>query len=435
MKSRNIAPKINDMKNVRTLAILILCFLIGFSPKAMAQAKRNADFGERYNLKEVVVLSRHNIRSPISGKRSTLRRITPHDWFKWSSAPSELSLRGGVLETMMGQYFRKWLVSEGLMKENEIPEEGAMRFYANSMQRTIATAQYFSSGMLPVANIRVEHHCEVGKMDPVFNPQLTEVNDGFRQEAMRQIESMGGKKGLVGISEKMVENFRTLEQVLDIEQSEACLKGDTCRFRTDDLQIHLVQNREPAMGGSLRLACQAADALILQYYEEPDAMKAAFGDTLTVEDWERISEIKDWYGDVLFTTPVVAHQVARPLLQTIHDELTTEGRKFSFLCGHDSNIGSVLAALDAEDYSLPQSIEKKAPIGAKLVVEKWEDSDGRLFVSMNLVYQSTDQLRQMSLLDLHNPPVVYPIQLKGMEANSDGLYRFEALLERIESCL
>lgn len=435
MKSRNIAPKINDMKNVRTLAILILCFLIGFSPKAMAQAKRNADFGERYNLKEVVVLSRHNIRSPISGKRSTLRRITPHDWFKWSSAPSELSLRGGVLETMMGQYFRKWLVSEGLMKENEIPEEGAMRFYANSMQRTIATAQYFSSGMLPVANIRVEHHCEVGKMDPVFNPQLTEVNDGFRQEAMRQIESMGGKKGLVGISEKMVENFRTLEQVLDIEQSEACLKGDTCRFRTDDLQIHLVQNREPAMGGSLRLACQAADALILQYYEEPDAMKAAFGDTLTVEDWERISEIKDWYGDVLFTTPVVAHQVARPLLQTIHDELTMEGRKFSFLCGHDSNIGSVLAALDAEDYSLPQSIEKKTPIGAKLVVEKWEDSDGRLFVSMNLVYQSTDQLRQMSLLDLHNPPVVYPIQLKGMEANSDGLYRFEGLLERIESCL
>lgn len=435
MKSRNIAPKINDMKNVRTLAILILCFLIGFSPKAMAQAKRNADFGERYNLKEVVVLSRHNIRSPISGKRSTLRRITPHDWFKWSSAPSELSLRGGVLETMMGQYFRKWLVSEGLMKENEIPEEGAMRFYANSMQRTIATAQYFSSGMLPVANIRVEHHCEVGKMDPVFNPQLTEVNDGFRQEAMRQIESMGGKKGLVGISEKMVENFCTLEQVLDIEQSEACLKGDTCRFRTDDLQIHLVQNREPAMGGSLRLACQAADALILQYYEEPDAVKAAFGDTLTVEDWERISEIKDWYGDVLFTTPVVAHQVARPLLQTIHDELTTEGRKFSFLCGHDSNIGSVLAALDAEDYSLPQSIEKKTPIGAKLVVEKWEDSDGRLFVSMNLVYQSTDQLRQMSLLDLHNPPVVYPIQLKGMEANSDGLYRFEALLERIESCL
>ena len=98
---------------------------------------------EQYTLKQVVVLSRHNIRSPLSGRSSTLQRITPHEWYHWSSAPSELSLRGGVLETMMGQYFRKWLINEGLMQENEMPAEGTMRFYANSLQRTIATAQYF----------------------------------------------------------------------------------------------------------------------------------------------------------------------------------------------------------------------------------------------------------------------------------------------------
>lgn len=332
----------------------------------------------------------------------------------------------------MGQYFRKWLVSEGLMKENEMPEEGAMRFYANSMQRTIATAQYFSSGMLPVANIRVEHHCEIGKMDPVFNPQLTDVTDDFRRQAMQEITAMGGEKGLNGISEKMADNFRLLEQVLDMEQSAACLQGDTCRFRTDDLQIHLVQNREPAMGGSFRLACQAADALVLQYYEESDAVKAAFGDTLSIEEWEKISEIKDWYGDVLFTAPVVAHQVAAPLLQTIAEELQTEGRKFTFLCGHDSNIGSVLAAIEAEDYSLPQTIEKKTPIGSKLVMEKWQDAEGQYFVSISLVYQSTEQLRQLSLLDLNNPPVVFPLQLKGLTTNHDGLYRMNDFLQRFK---
>ena len=412
----------------RLVVFLFLCFVFGMATTAAAQAKRNNDFHERYTLKEVVVLSRHNIRSPLSGKRSTLRRITPHEWFQWSSAPSELSLRGGVLETMMGQYFRKWLVGEGLMKENEIPAEGAIRFYANSMQRTIATAQYFSSGMLPVANIRVEHHCEVGKMDPVFNPQLTQVDEPFRKVAMEQIAAMGGEKGLAGIGEKMADNYRLLESVLNMSQSEACRNGDTCRFRTDDLQIHLVQNREPAMGGSFRLACQAADALILQYYEEPDDVKAAFGDSLKIEDWEKISEIKDWYGDVLFTAPIVAQQVARPLLQTILSELQTESRKFSFLCGHDSNIGSVLAALKAEDYSLPQTIEKKTPIGSKLVIEKWENTEGQRFVSINLVYQSTEQLRRLSLLDLDNPPVVYPIHFKGMATNADGLYDFDDFL-------
>ena len=410
---------------------IILCLvLLVVSFPAFAQIHRSDEFHERYTLKQVVVLSRHNIRSPLSGRHSTLQRITPHEWYHWSSAPGELSLRGGASETMMGQYFRKWLVSQRLMQENEIPDEGAMRFYANSLQRTIATAQYFSSGMLPVANVRIEHHCALGKMDSVFAPQITDDGEDFKALAMQQITAMGGEKGMLGIGEKMAYNYKVLEHVLDMEQSVACHDGDTCHFHTDDAHVYLVKNREPGMGGSLRLACQAADALVLQYYEEPDAVKAAFGHTMTWEDWESISAIKDWYGDVLFTAPAVACQVAHPLLRTMLEELKHDGRKFTFLCGHDSNIGSVLAALEAENYSLPKTIEEKTPIGCKLVIEKWENANGQLFVSLNLVYQSTEQLRQMTLLDLENPPMVFPIRLKGLSADADGLYPYEALVGR-----
>ena len=415
--------------------IVLSFLLIGTSLLVFAQVNRPDDFHERYTLKQAVVLSRHNIRSPLSGRHSTMQRITPHEWYHWSSAPSELSLRGGVLETMMGQYFRKWLVSEGLLQENEIPAEGTMRFYANSLQRTIATAQYFSSGMLPVANIRIEHHCQVGKMDSVFAPQITDDNETFKALAQLQITAMGGEKGMVGIGEKMADNYKVLERVLDIDQSKACLEGDTCYFRTDDAHVYLIKYREPGMGGSLRLACQAADALILQYYEEPDVVKAAFGHILRWEDWESISAIKDWYCDVLFTAPVVARQVARPLLRTILEEFRTQGRQFTFLCGHDSNIGSVLAALETEEYSLPNTIEKKTPIGCKLVIEIWEDNKGQTFAALNLVYQSTEQLRSMSLLDLENPPMVFPILLKGINANVDGLYPLEAVLARIDSAI
>ena len=411
--------------------ILLLFLLLGVTLSGSAQVDRPNDFKERYTLKQVVVLSRHNIRSPLSGRRSTLQRITPHEWYQWSSAPSELSLRGGALETMMGQYFRKWLVSEGLMQENEIPAEGTMRFYANSLQRTIATAQYFSSGMLPVANVRIEHHCPLGKMDSVFAPQITDDNEAFKILAQQQIIAMGGEKGMLGIGEKMAENYKVLERVLDMNQSKACLEGDTCHFRTDDAHVYLVKYREPGMGGSMRLACQAADALVLQYYEEPDAVKAAFGHVLTWKDWESISAIKDWYGDVLFTAPVVARQVARPLLRTMLEELQNDSRKFTFFCGHDSNIGSVLASLEAEEYSLPGTIEKKTPIGCKLVIEKWVDAKGKPYVALNLVYQSTEQLRNMTLLDLDNPPMIYPIRLKGLNANNDGLYPFDELTDRL----
>ena len=419
----------------KTYRLLLSFFLLGLSLTAFAQSSRPEGFSERYTLKQVVVLSRHNIRSPLSGRRSTMQRITPHEWYHWSSAPSELSLRGGALETMMGQYFRKWLVSEGLMRENEIPDEGTMRFYANSLQRTIATAQYFSSGMLPVANIRIEHHCELGKMDSVFAPQITDDSETFKALAQQQITAMGGKKGMIGIGEKMAGNYKVLERVLDMEQSKACLEGDTCHFRTDDAHVYLVKYREPGMGGSLRLACQAADALILQYYEEPNAMKAAFGQTLRWEDWESISAIKDWYVDVLFTAPAVARQVARPLLRTILEELQAEGRHFTFLCGHDSNIASVLASIEAEEYNLPNTIEKKTPIGCKLVIEKWVDYKGQAFGALNLVYQSTEQLRSMALLDLENPPMVFPIRLKGLSPNVDGLYPYEAVLGRITSAI
>ena len=93
----------------------------------------------------------------------------------------------------------------------------------------------------------------------------------------------------------------------------------------------------------------------------------------------------------------------------------------------------MLAALEADDYSLPETIEKKTPIGCKLVIEKWENTEGQLFVALNLVYQSTEQLRNMTLLDLENPPMVYPVRLKGLNVNADGLYPFDALVQRLLS--
>ena len=120
-----------------------------------------------YTLTRTVILSRHSIRSPLSGNGSTLGTITPHEWFSWSSAPSELSLKGTVLETEMGEYFRKWMEKEGLIPENYIPGEGEVRIYSNSKQRTIATARCFSSGLFPVGDVTVEHHGEYETMDHI----------------------------------------------------------------------------------------------------------------------------------------------------------------------------------------------------------------------------------------------------------------------------
>lgn len=378
-----------------------------------------------YTLDGVVILSRHNIRSPLSGGGSVLGRITSHEWFNWTSAPGELSVRGGILETQMGQFYARWLDREGLISLNHIPEEGEVRIYANSVQRTIATAQFFSTGMLPLGNLQVEYHMPLGQMDPVFNPQVVSLDDAFLAEAQRQVAAM---TETVSLSQA----YALLERVLDIRESPAA-SGDTVAIPRDKPVVTYSLNSEPKLTGGLKMACSASDALILQYYEEPDPVRAAFGENLSFQDWETISSVKDTYEDILFTPSVVAAQLASPLLETLSGELQAPGRKFSFLCGHDSNICSVVSALDCEPFETDASIEGITPIGGKLMFCKWKSADGKTYVSIQMVYASTDQIRSMAVLSLDNPPFHTPVFLAGLTPNRDGLYSLEDVLSRFDN--
>ncbi len=127
--------------------------------------------------------------------------------------------------------------------------------------------------------------------------------------------------------------------------------------------------------------------------------------------------------------------MANPLIQYMYDELLSPDRKFTFLVGHDSNLSSVATALGVEEYELPDAIEKKTPIGSKIVIEKFEGADGQEYADINIVYQTVDQLRNMELLSLDNPPMIYPLSLKGLEKNADGLYKLADLENRFEEAL
>lgn len=426
------------MKKLYSLAAMaVLSLSIPFS--AFPQAQRSKEFKDKYQLKEAVVLSRHNIRSPLSDSKSDLGRMTPHAWHKWSSGKSELTSRGGALETMMGQYFRKWAVDAGLFPENHFPSADDVNVTANSMQRCIATAQYFSSGFMPVGGITVNHRYTPSQMDPLFNPQLTKSSPEFRAEAMKQIAAMGGKKGIVGINENIKPDYELMMEVLDVKDSPMAKANDPKLKAFDNYNTEIVLDKwgEPSMkgGSALKELNSASDAFILQYYEAPDTLTAAFGHNLTRKDWERLAHVKDVYQDVLFTAPVVATNVAKPLVQYMLEELQSPTRKFTFLVGHDSNLSSVATALGIEEYEVPNAIEKKTPIGSKMVIEKFVGPDGEEYADINLVYQSVDQLRNMELLDLDNPPMIYPLSFKGLEKNADGLYKMKDVKARFEQAL
>ena len=393
------------------------------------------DVSDDYTLKKVVVLSRHNIRAPLSGEGSFLSTATPHKWFQWTADTSQLSLRGGILETMMGQYFRKWLESEELIPENYQPEDGEVRFYANAKQRTQATARYFASGMLPVAIVDIERHADYDTMDETFTPKLHFLNDAYEKTAMEEISAFGGDKGLEGLDSQMTDAYALLEDVLDLQDSEAYKKGELTGFTPGSIQIKLNLDEEPGMEGDLKTATQLADALVLQYYEEEDPREAAFGHDLTMEDWQTLDSIKELYSKILFTSTAVAVNVAQPLLVEIKNELQEENRRFTFLCGHDSNVASVLAAMGVEEYSLPGTVERDTPIGVKLVFEVYEGPNQQDYCRIRLVYQTTQQIRELEPLDLDTPPASFAPDFRGMEKNADGLYLLEDVYNRIQEGL
>ena len=388
-----------------------------------------------YKLDRLTVLSRHNIRSPLSGSGSMLGDITPHEWFEWTSNPSELSLRGAVLETQMGQYFRMWLEDEGLFPKNYRPEEGDVRIYANSKQRTLATARYFSAGMFPVADVQIESHGEYDTMDPTFNPILTFLTDEYAEDIVEQIAEKGGEEGLEGIHKELIDAITLLMDVTDMNESEAYKSGKFGNLLTDPTEIVLEEGKEPGMTGPIKTATSVADALKFQYYEESDDKAAAFGHDITREDWLKIQGIVDTYTEMLFTAPLVSVNVANPLLREIRSELSNEERKFSFLCGHDSNIASVLSALGVEEHELPDTVEPVTPIGVKLVFERWLDENDEAYYKVNLVYQSTDQLRTYEQLSLKNPPMKVSLKFQGVETNDDGMIAEEDLFSLIDGAI
>ena len=408
---------------------LVLVAAMMAAMSLQAQTERSEEFRAKYELKEVVVMSRHNIRSPLTSGGAAYMRVTPYEWFKWTSPSSQLSLRGGVLETEMGQFFRKWVVAEGLLPENCRPVGSEVLFYANSRQRTFATAKYFSAGFLPFANVEIQHKYYEDKMDPVFTPKFTKMNEQYRQQIMADMNAMHG--GPQAWMKSVQPTLTLMEEVIDMAHSPAAA-NDTTHFWCDDTQFILEKGDEPRMKGGYTLANSVADAMVLQCYESE--RMAAFGHELTEEQWRAVCGVKEVYDGLLFTTHSAAVNLAYPLVSRIREELHHEGRKFTFLCGHDSNLASIGAALRLHYPETEHALELRTPIGSKLVFEKWSDGCED-YVAINLVYPKYSQMHVRSLFSLEESPMVLPVTIEGLTANSDGLYRLADLDARMASAM
>ena len=413
-----------------------LVFLLVFCTALSAQ---------EYVLEKVTVVSRHSVRAPLDRYLNTLDEMTGdgYQWTRWSVPGSHLTLRGGALEMLFGEYFRIWLDTNHFDVDSLKCQD--VYFGASSKQRTIATARAFAAGMLPQMDVSVDYKVKnngsIGFYDPDYLPLLNYSNtanavfdtNAFKKEAYREL-------GLLNAP-----SYTFLEKTLRMGHSPYAKRKGSAHFdnyvgvclnfydRQKDVPL------EPTMVGGLKDANMASDAFILQYYEMSDSKKAAFGRKLSFDDWIALASIKDDYSYILFSkAPIISVNVSHCMLKRIQTEMFEGGHKFAFFCTHDSMIEALLAALRAKPYVLPNTIERKTPIGVKLVIEQWREKCGlnpQKYVRIRLLYQSTEQIREMQIMDLDNQPQSFDLDFTGIERADNGMYRYNDFMERLEGSI
>jgi glucose-1-phosphatase len=386
-----------------------------------------------YQLEQVLMMSRHNLRAPLADNGSVLAQSSKKAWPKWDVPGGQLTTKGGVLEVYMGRYTREWLAQQGLIKEDVCPTTDEVYAYANSLQRTVATAQFFITGAFPGCDIPVSHQDEMGTMDPVFNPVITDGSEAFNKQALTAMNGAGEKLALKPA-------FQRLEKIIDYKNAPACEGKKQCDLSSDNQNKFSAENgKEPNVSGPLKVGNSLVDAFTLQYYEGMPLDQVAWGQIKTPEQWKELSAIKNGYQDTLFTSPEVARDVAAPLVDYIRSMLVDEDKasapKVTLMVGHDSNIASLLTALDFKPYTLPEQNER-TPIGGMIQFQRWHDKkNDRELVKVEYVYQSTEQLRNATPLSLDTPPERVTLQMNGCPTDANGFCSWDQFTQVLNKAI
>jgi len=399
-----------------SLWTLAVAATLPFATLALAQTTP-----EGYQLEQVLIMSRHNLRAPLANNGSVLEQSTARQWPEWEVPGGQLTTKGGILEVYMGHYLREWLAENKLVTSGECPAPGTVYVWANSLQRTVATAQFFITGAFPGCDVPVHHQEKMGTMDPTFNPVITDGSAAFSEQAVKAMETRRQQ-------DKLDESYQLLEKITQFDQSPSCKEKQVCSLADGKDTFSAKVQQEPGVSGPLKVGNSLVDAFTLQYYEGFPLNQVAWGEIKSDLQWRTLSKLKNGYQDALFTSPAVAQNVAKPLVRYIDKTLVSDAAKaakVTVMVGHDSNIASLLTALDFAPYQLHDQYER-TPIGGKIVFQRWNDpATKRELMKIEYVYQSSDQLRNADVLTLKNPAQRVTLALKGCPVDGNGFCPLE----------
>nr|XP_026483478.1 uncharacterized protein LOC113391659 [Vanessa tameamea] len=399
-------------ETINTLCLILICVLIQVIVFVFIFFSNVPSM----RLEQVVILSRHNVRTPLS---KNLGRMTPQPWPHFKEKPGYLTEKGFVLEGYMGTFFFSWLHNEGLLSKN-CPTDEEFYVYANSMQRTLLSAQAFVNNAFPDCNIIV-HHTELNKTDLIFNPVIHNSSAIFKDIALKEMKYVLDNLNLE-------QSYKSMENILNYKYSDLCKLENECDMNKDKNQLEILVGKKPKLSGPLKLCNEAIDDFLMSYYNGFPMEEVAWGKLNEKNKWHSVLDLTAGYHNVTFNTTHVSKDIAKPLLKYMTDIFNNKISNVVLLMGHDANINVILNAMSFKPYNLPDSFVS-APIGGKIVFQKWFDMTlNKYLLKINYVYQTNKQLRHGHVLSLKSPPNFALLELKYCKTDNNGFCLWDDFL-------
>jgi len=424
-------------RQILSLTVALLISAGGVVPATRAAAPAS-------ELKLVIVLTRHGVRSPLQ-TNEILGKYAAEPWPEWTVAPAILTPHGRQQMVMMGGYYRARYVAEGLLTGDSAKDFPQVFFRSDNDQRTQESARALSAGLLPGAPEPELHTRPAGQIDPLFQPVKAGTATPDRDLAAAAVLGRMGNDP-ANILQAYHPDFVALEQVL-------CGPSGTPppdKVSVLDLPAKVVPgegDHTVGVEGSLRTAMQVTDALLLEYTEGMPMSDVGWG-RMTPATLTQLLTLHSLYFDLtqgtFYPAQVQASNLADHVLQTlkrgaggpaVSEAFGKPGQKLIVITGHDTNIVNFGGLLGLKWWLPGTQLNPVLPGGALVLELRQRRADGRFVVRAYYVSQSLEQIRNLTPLSLENPPAIAPIFIPGCSEAGPGfdvpLDKFETLLQRV----